>query len=441
MSTMQISLEAVSPLSRRMTVKVPGEKLLAEIEQRFKKVARTARIDGFRPGKVPANVLQKHYGPAVREEAINQLISSSLYEAFQQENLSPAGRPSIESIKDDVADILEYVASFEIFPDVKPVAFKGTKLNKTVAQVTDADIDQVIDRLRKQYATWHDSAAAAVDGDRLIIDCEGSLNGQVFTEGTAKGMNLILGSKSTIPGFEEGLLGATVGSERVLDLTFPADYHVSKLAGQQVTFKIQIQKIEKAELPELNDELAKRLHVKSGDLAGLRSEVRTTLERELHNKLRNELKQQVMDALLEQNNFEVPHVLVHEEAHRLQHQMHDRMQAHDKKNKHAHDMPISLFEDQAKRRVKLGLLLPELVKEYDIKLNDEKVKQVIQRIAESYEDPEELARWYYQDKERLAELQAVALEEQLVEKLVEVADVTEKTLNYSEAMNLQHGQA
>lgn len=439
MSSMQVSVENVNSLKRRMTVKVPNAELTQEIDNRFKRLARTAKVDGFRPGKVPTKILQQQYGPAVRDEAINQLISKSLGQAFQQENLAPAGRPTIESIKDDMADVVEYVASFEVFPDIKLADFKGTALTKIVAEITDADVAEVIEKLRKQYATWKDSDVPAADGDRVTIDCEGSLDGQVFNEGTAKDMKLVLGSKSTIPGFEDGLLGAKSTEQRVLDLVFPKDYHNTKLAGQKVQFTINVKKVEKPQLPELNDELAKQLHVKSGDIAGLQSEVKTTLERELNSKLANTLKQQVMEALLKQNVFDVPHSLVHEETHQLQHQMQDRMKAYG--NKQLPEMPLEMFEKQAERRVKLGLLLPEIVKLYDLKLDDNKVKELLQRIAESYEDPEELAQWYYQDKNRLAELQAVAMEEQLVDKLVELATVTEKKMSYTEAMNFQANEA
>jgi len=429
---MQVSVESTGNLERRMTVQVPEERVNAEVQQRLERLARTTKIKGFRPGKVPFKVVQQQYGAQVRQEVIGDVVQATWYEAVVQQKLRPAGHPTIEPKSVEPGKGLEYVAVFEVMPEVKLASFAGVKLDKVAAKVSDADVDRIIDNLRKQRANWTAVQRGANKGDRVVIDFKGTIDGQEFKGNEGKNVPVVLGSGSMIPGFEEGLLGSKGGEERTIDVTFPENYGYKEIAGKAAKFAVKVNAVEEPHLPELNDELAKAFGIADGGVTALRAEVRKNMERELEQAVLNANKQAVMDKLLDLNQVEVPHALIANEATALMDQMRQNM--HIPKGKSI-NMDPSMFEPQAKRRVSLGLLLSELIKGNDLKAAPEKVRARVEALASSYERPEEVIKWYYSDKGRLAEVESLVLEDQVVEWVLGQANAQVVERSFDEVMN------
>lgn len=436
---MQVSIETTTGLERRMTITVPAARVDSEVNERINKAARTVRMDGFRPGKVPLAVVRKRFGASIRQEALGDLIRDSFYEAVTQEKLNPAGFPTIESVKDEGFDDVAFVASFEVYPDVKIGSLASIKVERPVADLSDADVEKMIDTLRRQRATWTDTAEAAKDGDRLDIDFDGSVDGEAFEGGASKGFSLVLGSKRMIPGFEDQLVGARAGEERSLNVTFPADYQAENLKGKAAVFKVKVNKVQTPVLPELDDEFIKGFGVTEGGLERFRADVRKNMERELKQAVKNRTKNQALEGLLAAHTLDVPKALVTNEIGRLRQNM-LRQFGGNAKNVSPDMLPDDLFAEQAKRSVTLGLLVGEIIKSSGLEVDANRVRGLIEEIAESYETPAEVVNWYYGNKEQLQQVEAVVLEDQVVDKILADAQVTDTPVSYEELLrNQQQG--
>lgn len=433
---MQVSIETTKGLERRMTITVPAARVDSEVNERINKTARTVRMDGFRPGKVPLAVVKKRFGASIRQEALGDLIRDSFYEAVTQEKLNPAGFPTIESVKDEGYDDVAFVASFEVYPEIKLASLSGVKVERPVATVDDADVEKMIDNLRRQRASWTDTAEAAKDGDRLDLDFDGSVDGEPFEGGSAKGFNLVLGSKRMIPGFEDQLVGVKAGEERSLNVTFPADYQAEALKGKAAVFKVKVNTVQTPVLPEVNEEFIKAFGVSEGGLDKFKADVKKNMERELKQAIKNKTKGQALDGLLAANTIDVPKALVANEINRLRQNMLQQFGG-GAKNVDLKMLPDELFAEQAKRSVSLGLLIGEIIKANELVVDGDKVRTLIEEIAESYETPAEVVNWYYGNKEQLQQVEAVVLEDQVVDFILSQAQVTDKATAYEEVLRPQ----
>lgn len=425
---MQVSVESGEGLEKRLLVDLPAEQVTAAVEKKLQSLSRNVRMDGFRPGKVPMKVVRQRFGEQARHEAYGELIQATFYEAASKENLKPAGEPSIE-LRDDGADGgFGYTATFEVMPEITVTGLSEMAITKPMAEVTDADVDNMIERLRKQRTNWKDVEREAQNGDTVHLDFKGILDGEAFEGGTAHNVPLVLGSGNMIPGFEEALVGAKAGDERSFDVTFPADYRAEHLAGKEVTFETKIHKVAEPELPAVDEEFVKAFGVEDGSEASLRAEIRSNMERELRQKLNNMTKERVMDALLAANRVDVPKAMVEDEAKRIKSQTQQEMaRAGQQSNL---DLPLSLFEEQGKRRVALGLLLGAIMREHSFELDNDRVNATIQEFASSYENPAELVEWYAKNPQQRQQLESLVLEEQVVDWLLEQAKVEEESLSF-----------
>lgn len=432
---MQVSVEATSGLERRLTVGIPAEQVDQEVNKRLQKAAKTVRINGFRQGKVPFSVVQKRFGAGVRQEVIGDAINRSYFEAVSQEKLRPAGQPSIEPKQLEAGKDVEFVATIEVYPEIELKSIDGVEVEKLVSDINDADVDDMIETLRKSQAKWVAADKAAEDGDRVIIDFKGSKDGELFEGGSAEGQQLVLGSGQMIEGFESGLEGAKAGEERTLNLTFPEDYHAEELKGAAVEFSVSVKEVQVQELPELNDELFKRFGVEEGGEEQFRKEVRENMENEKVKAEKNRLKTQIFDALVAANEVEIPKALIVSEINALRNQMAQQYGQLSDKIDLSQIFPDSMFEEQAKRRTHLGLLVSEVVSKESIKADKDRVKEMVEGLAATYEDPQSVVNYYFGNEQLLQGVEAAVLEEQVVEKLLESAKVEEKQVAYKDLIS------
>lgn len=433
---MQVSIETTSGLERRLTVGVPAERIESEVNNRLQKAAGNVRLAGFRPGKVPMKVMRQRFGAGVRQEVLGEVMSQSFQEAVIQEKLRPAGQPSIEPRNLEAGKDLEYVATFEVFPEVEVLEIKDFSVEKPVAEVTDSDVDNIIEVFRKQQGSWESVDRAAAEGDQVNIDYHGTRDGVEFAGGSATGSDLGLGSGRMIPGFESGIVGMVAGEEKTLQLRFPDDYHSEELKGAAVEFRVKLNKVQELVPAELNEELFAKYGVEEGGLEKFRSEVRQNMARELKNAVQGKVKQQVMDALAQAHqSLEVPKALVRREIEAMRNQMFQQFGGAGGQNLDLKALlPDDMFKENAERRVKLGLVLAELVDKFALKVDAGKVREIIEEMASTYQDPEEVINWYYSNQDQLASVQSRVLEDQMVEKLLGNAHVIEKSCSYQEAL-------
>jgi len=427
---MQVSVENTSALERRMTIGVPAERIETEVNKRLQQTAQRAKVPGFRPGKVPMSVIRQRYEASARQEALGDLIQETFYEAVVEQKLNPAGAPAVEPKVFEKGKDLEYVATFEVFPEFEVKGLDGIEIERQEASVQDADIDKMLDVLRKQGTRYEAVDRAAANDDQVTIDFVGTRDGEAFAGGSAEGTKLVLGSGRMIPGFEDGLVGAKAGEERVLDLTFPEDYQNLDLAGKAVQFKVTVKEVAAPELPELNEAFFKQFGVEETTIEGFRTEVRKNMERELRQALKTKVKNQVMDGLLVANQIDVPAALISNEVDRLRVQAVQQFGG----NINPEQLPAELFNEQAKRRVLLGLIIAEMVKQFELKPDDARVRELIEEMAAAYQEPEQVVKWYYQNEQQLNEVRSVVLEEQVVDTVLKQAKVTDKQVSYEDAV-------
>lgn len=433
---MHVSVETTSTsnntLECRMTVGVPRERIEPQVQDRLRSLARTAKFNGFRPGKVPMRLVEQRYGSKVREEVLGEVLRGSFDEAIQRESLHPISQPSfnIDSDPKNLEQGLFYTVVFEIPSGITTIQVEGLEVEKPVAEITEADVDIMLYRLREQRQIWHPVSTPAKEGDRVTIDFVDMLNDNSLEKDKVKDLSLILGKTNVLlPGLEEKLREVCSGEEHEIPLTFPANYSNPNLAGKTVRFKIQIKAVESAQLPELDEEFVKALGVESGNLEILRQDVRNNMERELNYAIQSQTKQQILIALLRANPVHVPQTLVDEEAQRLLQKFKQDLQAQGRNVEELNLTPI-LFKEQARRRVKLNSLVVELAKTNSIQIDPNQVRQFVEKVASTYEDAEAVIEWYYADTERLQEVESTLLEDQVVDWLLGRAKITEKKTDF-----------
>ncbi len=427
---MQVSVESTSALERRMTVGVPAERIEAEVTKRLQRTARQAKVPGFRPGKVPMNIIRQRYEADARQDVLGDVIQSTFYEAVIAEKLNPAGQPAIEPKVFEKDKDLEYIATFEVYPEFEVSGLENIEIERLQAEVADSDIDNMLDILRKQNTRYVAVERPAAKDDQVNIDFVGRIDGEVFAGGSAEGVPVVLGSGNMIPGFEEALEGAVAGEERVINPSFPENYQNEELAGKEAEFTVKVNAVEEATLPELDDQFFTLFGMNEGGLEGFRDEVSKNMQRELKQALTNKLKIQVMDGLLAQNAIEVPKALIDSENYRLRAQAVQQFGGQMK----AEQLPAEMFDEQARRRVSLGLLVAQLVKQFDIKADEDRVRSTIEDMASAYQEPQQVIDWYYKNEQQLEDVRALVLEEQVVETVLEKARVTDRNVPYEEAV-------
>ena len=429
---MQVSIETTTGLERKLTVGVPAERIDSEVDVRLAKAAKTVRIDGFRKGKVPVKVVKQRFGAGIRQEVIGEVINRSFQEAVVKESIQPAGQPSIESVKDEDGKDLEFVATFEVYPEIELADFSKIEVKKPVAEITAADMDKMVEVLRQQQAKWSEVERAATEGDTVNIDYTGVKDGEEFEGGKAEGQTLELGSGRMIPGFEDGIAGMSAGDEKVLPLTFPEEYHSEELKGAAVEFAIKVNSVSEKTLPELDEDFFAQYGVSEGGEEKFREEVQGNMERELKNALDSKLKSRVMDQLLALHEVELPSAMIAAEIQSMKQQM--MQQYGGGQELDLSILPDDMFREQAERRVSLGLLVSEIVKSAELKVDAEKVKAKIDEIASTYEQPEEVVQYYHSNQQLMAGLEAAVLEEQVVEHLLASAKLEEEVQSYDDAL-------
>lgn len=431
---MQVSLETTSGLERRLTVGVPAEQVENEVEKRLQEAARTVSIKGFRKGKVPLTVVKQRFGAGVRQEVVGEVISRSFYQAAQQENVKPAGQPAIEPKQLAAGKDLEYVAVFEVYPTVELSDLSAVEITREAAEVTEADVNNMIDVLRKHQAAWKTVDRAAQDGDQVNINFVGTKDGVEFAGGKADNQNLVLGSKSMIPGFEDGVVGLKAGEQKTIEVTFPEDYQSEELQGAKAEFTITLNSVSEAELPALDDAFFKKFGVEAGGEEQFRKDVTANMKRELNNALKAKVKGQVMDALLASHTTDVPKALIANEIIVLRDQMMQRFGGQQQSFDVKSLLPDTMFQEEASRRVTLGLIVGEIVKASGLKPDAARVNALIEEIASTYQEPKEVIEYYQSNRELLAGVESAALEDQVVEHILAQAKVTEASTSYDEIM-------
>lgn len=428
------SVETVSALERRLNASIPQQVVRAQVNARLKNIGRTAKIAGFRPGKVPTKILEQYYGEQVQKEAVGEALQNSFEEAAQLNNLKVAGYPKFDLKTNDLnAEQIEYSATFEVYPEVVLGDVGGETVERVSYELGQADVDSTILTLRKQRVVYETANRAAQAEDQVRIDFVGKLNGEVFQGGEAKDYPFVLGMGRMLPEFEAAITGMSVGETKSFDMTFPETYHGKDVAGKQVTFTITLNSVEAPKLPEVDTEFAKAVGVTDGDVAKLEQEIRVNLSREVTRRLKARNKDAAMDALLKVANFELPIALVEWESQSLMQQTVKDMESRGMQMK-GMTLPPAMFKERAEKRVKLGLVLADLVQKFDLQAKSEQVRSLAEDYAQSFDHPEEVVRWYYADPARLQEIENLVLEENVVDWVMSRVKVTDKSLTFAELM-------
>ncbi len=426
--------ENLSPLEKRLDVTLPNEQITTEVANRLKQLARNVKVHGFRPGKVPMKIVEQQHGGQVRQEVLGEALQKGFSEAVRAQQFRVAGYPRFEAKPTPEGENnWEFTATFEVYPDVVLGDISGKSIERPTVQVGEADIDKTIEILRKQRVQYENADRAVVTGDQVNIDYTGKMDGTLFPGGQAKGQVIVLGESRLLKDFENQLIGMVKGQEKVFELTFPEDYHGRDVAGKTVTFEVKLNAVAEPTMPAVDTEFAKTLGVEDGDLDKMRGEIKANLEREVKSRVKNLAKEKVMEALLETSKLDLPKALVGMEVERLLQQAQNDMVARGMKVSDI-PLPAEIFEEQAKRRVGLGLILAELVKANSLQAKPDQVRAILTDYAQSYEQPEEMVKWYYQNPERLAEVESLALEDNVVAWVLERAKVEDKPLTFDELM-------
>jgi len=431
---MQVSVETTQGLERRLTITVPAESVDVEVKNRLRHIAKTQRINGFRPGKVPPSVIQKRYGQSVRQEVAGELMQRNFVDAIVAEKLNPAGRPNFVAKSNEDGKAFEFEATFEIYPVVELKDLEKITIEQPAVEVTDKDLDEMFETLQNQHKTWKENKRKTKKGDKLTIDFTGRVDGEDFEGGKAENFELELGAGRMIPGFEKDIIGMKVGEEKTITVTFPDDYHAENLKGKDAEFDIVVNKTEGPTLPKVDEEFAKLFNIEEGGVEALRDEVRKNMTRELNQAVKAKVKEQAIEGLLSTNEVDLPSGLVAQEVEVLRKQAMERF-AGQMDPKNMPELPADMFTEQAQRRVKIGLLLGEVIKVNELKVDEEKVNELIASAASAYEDPQEVIEYYNSNAEMKQQMQNVALEEQAVDFLLEKAKVKSKKANFKDIMN------
>jgi trigger factor len=430
---MQVSVESIGKLERRMQVAVPAERIAKEIAARLKDLSRTARLKGFRPGKAPITVIKQQFGPQVHREVIGELLQSSYEEAVTQNQLTPAGSPRIEPQSMDEGQDLKYVATFEVFPEVVMQPIEALQIDKVTAEVTESDIDAMIERLRKQQVQYAPVTRAGAAGDKITIDFEGSIDGVAFAGGKGENIAIVIGEGRMLPDLENGLIGASADEKREIKVNFPADYRATELAGKLAVFATHVKSVEEPKLPELDDEFCKAFGVTEGGLPKLREDVAANMRRELEQNIRGRNKSAVMDKFYQANPIELPNVLVEGQIRDMQMEAMRRSGAKDA----AQAPPREPLVEPAKRRVALGLLLNDIIRKNNLVADRERVNQRLDELVGAYGDAATMKRAYLQNADAMRQVESLALEDQVVDWILAHAKVHEAASSFKELMNFE----
>lgn len=433
---MQVSVENTGNLQRLMSVAIPADEVEQKIQARLKQLAKNSKLPGFRPGKAPMKIIERQYGEQVLQEVAGSLIETSLRDAFTQENLVPAGTPDIEPKSMERGKDLEYAARFDIYPEVKKIDLEGVKIDRPVCEITDEDVDRTIESMRRQSMTYKTVEREARAGDRVTVDFKGTIDGETFAGGEAEDYQLVLGEGQFLEEFEQGVIGAKAGETKTVTVNFPDDYHGEAVAGKAVEFEIQVKKVAEPKLPEVNEEFAKSFGVKDGDMEAFRKEVADNLARERDERLSKLTRARVLDAMIRENDLDVPEKLVEREI--------ESMIAVNRSMLEQQGLPTEHFNpdreqyrEEAERRVAMGLILSEVVTKNEMKPDPDRVKDRVEKMAVSYEQPEAFVQWYYSSRERMQQVESMVLEEQVVELLLEGADTQDKAISLQELTEQQ----
>lgn len=433
---MAVTVETLEKLERKITLSVPLAAIQSEVETRLKKVARTVKMDGFRPGKVPMNVVAQRYGYSVQYEVLNDKVGEAFAKAVDEAGLRVAGQPRIAEKEGAAEGEAQFEAIFEVFPEVKLGDLAGASVDKLTAEVDDAAIDKTVDILRKQRRTFaqRPAAEAAVDGDRVTVDFEGKIDGETFAGGKAEDFQFLVGEGQMLKEFEDAVRGMKAGESKTFPLAFPADYHGADVAGKTADFLVTVKKIEAANLPEVNEAFVKSLGIADGTVEGLRADIKKNLEREVKFRVQARNKQAAMDALVSVAELDLPKASVQAEVGRLLQGARAELQQRGIKDADKAEIPEDVFLPQAERRVRLGLVVAELVKTNKLEATPEQLKAHVDELAASYEKPEDVVRWYFGDRQRLAEVEAVVIENNVTEFVLSKAKVSDKAVSFEELM-------
>jgi trigger factor len=434
---MSAQLEVQGGIKRILTITVPSKEVDALVDKRLNEVSKQARLPGFRPGKAPVGAVKQQFGASIRGEILGQAIEKSYSEALVANELKPAGYPKIDFVQNEAGKDFIFRAELEVFPEFKVKGLDKIEVTKLNVAVTDKDLDKMLVSLQKQHTTWEKVERAAKNEDRVIIDFEGFIDGKAFEGGKSEDFRLVLGSNTMIPGFESGIVGKKAGTEFDITVTFPAEYQAPALAGKESIFKINLKEVAEAKLPDVTDEFAKLFQVDT--VEALKNEVKGNMERELEFNLKGRVKEQVIEGLLKNNTVELPQSLVQEEAKRLSAQAAERMKSWGQQN--IPEMPVEIFTAEAEKRVALGLIMNQIIRAENLQVDQDRVKAMIEKMASVYENPEEIVKFFYQNKAKLAEIEQLVLEEQVVDKVVGLSKVVEKTESFDEVMKNQAASA
>lgn len=439
---MQVSVESTGTLGRRMTVALPSGDIESAVDERLKTISRTARLNGFRPGKVPFKVVKKRYEPQVRSEVLGSLINNSLQEALREQDIRLAGQPEITAIDENpaVPDSLpegeeapgfSYTATFEVYPEFEATFGPEIAVTRPTVEIGEADIDEMIDSLRKQRTDYRTVERPAADGDQVVIDFEGFIDDEAFDGGKAEKAPLVLGSNAMIPGFEDQLIGVSAGDARSIEVTFPEGYQAEHLSGKAARFEVSVHEVKESVIPELDEELVKSFGIEDGQIDSLRADIRKNMTRELDQRIETDIKSQVMDGLVESNPIEVPESLVVDEIGRQKEQLLKQMPA----GADSSFLSDDLFREQAIKRVRLGLVVGEIIRANELKAEAGAVRARIESMASSYQDPQEVIDHYYQNAEMLRNIEGLVLEEAVTERVLGQASVTDEARSFKDMMN------
>ncbi len=427
---MNVTVESTGALERRMRVEVPIERIESEVDSRLKSVGRTAKIKGFRPGKVPARVVRQRYGKQVRQEVLGEIMQKSYSDAVMQENLRPAGGPQIQT-EDEDGKTFAFVATFEVLPEVKLKDLDKIKVETPVVEIGESDIDDMLLSLRKQRATWEEAQRKSKEGDRVIVDFTGTVDGEEFQGGSGTEIPVVLGQGQMLPDFEKGLKGIKAGDEKTIKVKFPKDYHAEDLAGKTAEFAINTHRVEAEILPELTDEFAEAFNVSEGGLEQLKVDVRENMEREAKQKIDGDIREQVMNSLIEKNPIDVPQALVHEEMHSMQHEAMQRLGIED----HDKAPPMENFKEAAGKRVRLGLLLRQVIADNNITADEAAVRARVEEMCAGYENADDMVNMYLGNPQVMQQIEPMVVEQKAVEWLLENGKAKKKKVSFKDYMN------
>jgi len=438
---MQVSVETTQGLERRMTVALPSEDIDSAVLERLQSLSKTTRMNGFRPGKVPFNVVKKRYEPQVRSEVLGSMINRSYFDAVQQEKLRPAGQPDIvpaaPSEEGGEEAGFSFVATFEVYPEFEPVFNDSITVTRPVVTIEEGDVDEMLENLRKQRTEYVAVERESADDDQIVIDFVGRMDGEEFDGGKAEKAPLVLGSNAMIPGFESQLLGLKAGDEKTIKVTFPEEYQAEHLAGKETEFDITVHEVKESSIPDFDEEMIKSFGIEDGTVESLRADIRKNMERELKQRVESQVKTQVMDGLVELNPIDVPAALVSEEIKRQREQLMQQMPA----DADSSMLADELFSEQATRRVQLGLVVGEIIQQKEIKADAAAVRKQVEELASSYQDPQQVIDYYYGNQEMLKNIEGLVLEEAVTAAVLDAATVVDEPTTFKDIMNPSEPEA